>query len=106
MKRAWNRPVAVLAVVVVVVASLGAVVFAVTNTDRADCPGKIVCPLTGELICRDKCPTVDPNRADCPGQIVCPLTGKLVCKDRCPLGNPSASTEKTDAKPSCCRKPA
>lgn len=27
---------------------------------------------------------VDPNRPDCPGQIVCPLTGELVCRDRCP----------------------
>jgi hypothetical protein len=25
------------------------------------------------------------GRSDCPGQIVCPLTGELVCKDRCPL---------------------
>lgn len=23
---------------------------------RADCPGKIQCPLTGEWICRDRCP--------------------------------------------------
>ncbi|MBI4576116.1 MAG: hypothetical protein HY722_07635 [Planctomycetes bacterium] len=25
-------------------------------------------------------------RADCPGRIVCPLTGALVCADQCPLG--------------------
>ena len=30
--------------------------------------------------------TPDPQRPDCPGRIVCPLTGKPVCKDRCPLG--------------------
>ncbi len=24
-------------------------------------------------------------RADCPGTIVCPLTGETVCGDRCPL---------------------
>ena len=23
---------------------------------RADCPGTIICPLTGEEICKDKCP--------------------------------------------------
>lgn len=23
---------------------------------RADCPGKIVCPITGELVCIDQCP--------------------------------------------------
>jgi hypothetical protein len=32
----------------------------------------------------------DPNRPDCPGQIVCPLTGDLVCRDQCPLGDASA----------------
>ena len=27
-----------------------------------------------------------PEREDCPGKMTCPLTGELVCKDRCPLG--------------------
>ncbi len=27
----------------------------------------------------------DPNRADCPGLIECPLTGELICADECPL---------------------
>jgi hypothetical protein len=26
------------------------------HAERADCPGKITCPLTGEEICKDKCP--------------------------------------------------
>lgn len=26
------------------------------------------------------------NRPDCPGLIVCPITGDEVCRDRCPLG--------------------
>ena len=25
------------------------------------------------------------DRPDCPGQIRCPLSGELVCRDRCPL---------------------
>ena len=29
-------------------------------------------------------------RPDCPGQIVCPLTGELVCKDKCPVGKAPA----------------
>ncbi|MEE8153401.1 MAG: cation transporter [Phycisphaerales bacterium] len=34
------------------------------------------------------------DRPDCPGKIICPLTGDLVCKDRCPLGvNGAALTE-------------
>lgn len=28
----------------------------VASTERADCPGKIVCPLTGEMVCIDQCP--------------------------------------------------
>jgi hypothetical protein len=66
-------------------ATLGVVKLVHADTSRADCPGKIVCPQTGELICRDKCPTIDPDRPDCPGRILCPKTGKLVCKDRCPV---------------------
>ncbi len=80
-------------------------VLAQTRGERPDCPGKIVCPQTGELVCRDKCPTIDPNRPDCPGRIVCPLTGKLVCKDRCPLGNNDSAAQKAESTvPSCCAK--
>lgn len=68
---------------------------------RPDCPGKIVCPQTGQLICRDKCPTVDPNRPDCPGRITCPQTGELVCRDRCPLNGSEATAAKDT--PACCR---
>ena len=24
------------------------------------------------------------SRSDCPGQVVCPLNGQVICKDRCP----------------------
>lgn len=44
------------------------------------------------------------GRPDCPGQIVCPLTGQLVCKDRCPLGDTDTKNTDTGAKPSCCRQ--
>lgn len=89
--------------------ALASLVYAQSHMERADCPGKIVCPQTGKLICRDKCPMIDQNRPDCPGQVVCPLTGKLVCKDRCPLGGTAAKnmgTKTTDAKvkPACCAK--
>lgn len=50
-------------------------------------------------------------RSDCPGKIVCPLTGEEVCRDRCPLGGASTAgaTEtalslKDEADlPPCCR---
>lgn len=71
--------------------------------ERPDCPGKIICPQTGELICRDQCPTVDPQRPDCPGRIVCPLTGELVCKDRCPLSQEKPADSTDEQIPACCR---
>lgn len=83
-------------------ATLGAAKLATAQADRPDCPGRIVCPRTGELVCRDKCPTVDQDRPDCPGRIVCPLTGKLVCKDRCPAEQDKSNA--IAAVPSCCRK--
>ena len=91
---------------VVALVAVTGVVFAQSNAESADCPGKIACPLTGEQVCRDQCPTVDPNRPDCPGRIVCPLTGKLVCKDRCPLGVRQADSGKAvaDFLPPCCAK--
>ena len=93
--RRWTISIVVLAILSVT--TLGAV-------KRADCPGKIVCPETGKLICRDQCPMIDQNRPDCPGQVVCPLTGQLVCKDRCPVGDTATKTPHTKAKPACCQK--
>lgn len=26
------------------------------------------------------------KREDCPGKIICPITGQETCKDQCPLG--------------------
>lgn len=43
------------------------------------------------------------ERADCPGKIVCPLTGELVCKDRCPLGTSKADAAEDMSIPVCCR---
>ena len=31
------------------------------------------------------------SRSDCPGKIVCPITGEAVCSDQCPLGDAAAS---------------
>jgi len=45
---------------------------------------------------------VDLDRPDCPGKIVCPRTGELICRDRCPLN--SEQHRERDAVPDCCRK--
>ena len=89
--------------VLVGLVAVTSIVLAQTGGQRSDCPGKIICPQTGEQVCRDQCPTVDPNRPDCPGRVVCPLTGELVCKDRCPLNKDDAGMNQTEGEaPSCC----
>ena len=93
-----------LALAMLSVATLGAVKLAGANTEFANCPGKIVCLETGQLICRDKCSTIDQNRPDCPGRVMCALTGKLVCKDRCPVGDTATKSADAKAKPTCCRR--
>lgn len=80
-----------------VLAAASTLAFAGSKSERADCPGRITCPLTGDAICRDQCPGVDANRADCPGRIQCPETGELVCVDRCPV----SAGAKSAAVPSC-----
>ncbi len=101
-RRIWLRRV----LAVTGVLTLGGIGWAAVGSERSDCPGKIVCPITGKLVCKDQCPARDANRPDCPEQIVCPNTGKLVCKDQCPVNNPSITNTETSATatPSCCKK--
>lgn len=73
------------------------------STERADCPGKVICPITGEEVCKDQCPLIDANRADCPGKIECPLNGELVCRDQCPLGSSADTASSAAELPPCCR---
>ena len=42
-----------------------------TISRRADCPGKIVCPLTGQEICKDRCPLRASARADATAPSCC-----------------------------------
>lgn len=71
---------------------------------RSDCPGKVVCPLSGAEVCKDQCPLRDVSRTDCPGKIECPVTGELVCRDECPLGTDSGAEATAEAdRPACCR---
>lgn len=41
------------------------------------------------------------ERADCPGKIVCPITGELICADQCPAEG-GAGTAVASARPACC----
>ena len=44
----------------------------------------------------------DPARADCPGLIECPLTGDMICADECPLQD--GDEAKGDVPPCCREK--
>ncbi len=90
------------AAVLALAGGLGAYHLVFASGGRAECPGKIICPITGEEICKDQCPLVAADRPDCPGKIECPLTDQPVCRDRCPVSKDRA---KTDKAPSCCQKP-
>jgi hypothetical protein len=37
---------------------------AVIKTGRIDCPGEVVCPLTGEEVCKDRCPLTTAKQTD------------------------------------------
>ena len=43
-------------VAAVAIAATAYAISSSSSTDRADCPGKIVCPLTGDFVCKDRCP--------------------------------------------------
>ncbi|MBI4603497.1 MAG: hypothetical protein HY721_16215 [Planctomycetes bacterium] len=44
------------------------------------------------------------ERPDCPGKIICPITGEEVCADRCPLGPEAAKSAAKTAAGSCCER--
>ena len=92
-----RRLAVVLCLVAIALGGLATYSLAFAGGEQSTCPGKVVCPITGDEVCQDECPLVDASRADCPGKVECPLTGELVCSDECPLGLPSAA-----GKPSCC----
>ena len=48
----------------VAIASSGTSNDVLKDPNRADCPGLIECPLTGEMICADECPLADGEKAD------------------------------------------
>lgn len=90
-----------LSIAAVALGGLVAYPLAFAGGQRSDCPGTVVCPITGDEVCKDRCPLIDADRTDCPGKIECPVTGELVCRDDCPLD--ATSTESVATTPSCCR---
>lgn len=100
VKKGW------LLAMLVLGAAAGAYGFSQVDEQSA-CPGRLVCALTGEEVCKDDCPLVDASRSDCPGKIECPLTGELVCRDRCSLAATNPSSASVEAEPPlCCRNRA
>ena len=57
------------------------------------------CAATGEV--------ASAERPDCPGKIVCPITGELICADECPVGagaKPDAALAMNQTRPCCAAK--
>lgn len=61
-----------------------------TDSSRPDCPGKITCPLTGEEVCRDRCPLQESPALQSNGE-----TSSAPAKSGCCAG--------VNEEPSCCR---
>ena len=53
------------------------------ETSRSDCPGKIVCPLTGDEVCADRCPVDTENVPTAPSK-----TADELCGGACPVPTP------------------
>lgn len=70
----------VLLIVAVALIAGGAVSIASSGND---CPGVMTCPLTGQVICVERCPITHPDAEPCPGTKVCPTTGQTICVERC-----------------------
>lgn len=55
----------------------GALAYALASGEkREDCPGKIICPLTGQEICKDQCPLLTHGEAPSPSEASCCGAGK------------------------------
>lgn len=63
-----------------------------SNGERADCPGKIECPLTGELVCKDQCPL---QESCCAG-----FSDAAEEPSQCASANAASEEE----LPACCQK--
>ena len=55
----------------------GALAYAlVSGEKREDCPGKIICSVTGQEICKDRCPIVTKEERPSPVGTACCGSGK------------------------------
>ena len=70
------------------------------RTDAKSDPKTIEERAENPSCCESKLVETEAIRLDCPGKIVCPLTGELVCEDRCPLGD--GQSEAKAVSPGCC----
>lgn len=72
-----------------------------TNRSANPDANTIVNSIENPSCCQGKLVETSAVRPNCPGKIVCPLTGELVCEDRCPLGE--RQTKAQAAAQSCCK---
>ena len=70
------------------------------SAERADCPGKIVCPITGELVCIDQCPAGAGAKSDVALAVAQPKSCCAAANS--PVPAPTATTPISD----CMGRPA
>ena len=87
----------VFSLLAIAVGGLATYSLAFASTQASTCPGKIVCSITGDEVCKEECPLFDAKRVDCTGKVECPLAGGLLCIDKCPI-----DLEPAVIKPNCC----
>jgi len=83
---------AIASVIGLLSAGIGWMAVSPADTTRPDCPGKIVCPLTGQQVCVDRCPA-DPTHLSA----VASKAADELCGGACPAPTPKPDKPKGQA---------
>lgn len=80
---------AIASVMGVLSAGTGWIATSSADTARPDCPGKIVCQLTGDEVCADRCPADAVNVS-----VVASEAADELCGGACPAPTPKPKPDK------------
>jgi len=86
-----TKSLAIAGVIGLLSAGTGSMAVSVAETSRSDCPGMIVCPLTGEDVCADRCPVEAMNTPSAASE-----TADALCGGACPAPAPKPKPGKPD----------
>lgn len=94
----------VLSVSMIGLIALVGVVMSQSKGKASTCYAGMTLPTPEQSLNPNDSITDDSYRANCPGKILCPVTGKIICKDRCPLNKEVKNTTSKSKSnlSSCC----